>query len=139
MQPKNVLGVVGGMGPLATLQFIDNIYKLSKVANESDHLRIIADINPQIPSRTRNILYGGEDFVPHIQASANKLESLGANFIAIPCNSAQYRFDNIQEKVKIPIINIFEAVIGDIDVLSNRVLVLGGPVTNKKKTFCAKS
>ena len=129
------LGVVGGMGPIATVKFLENIYASEKVDNEVDHVRIVADINPRIPSRTRSILWDGEDFVPHIVESAEKLSRAGANLISIPCNSAQQKLDQIQANLPIPIVSIFDSVAAKLPPKAEKVLVLGGPVTFQKRTY----
>lgn len=130
-----ILGVIGGMGPIATVDFLRHFYSFSTVAEERDYSRVFADINPLIPSRTRHILFQGIDFVPEVLLSARRLQNLGATFIALPCNSAQYKLEEIKKFVEIPVLSIFNSVKWELPKSTKRVLVLGGPVTFTKDTY----
>ena len=129
------IGVVGGMGPLATIEFLRHLVKSVSVENESDFPRIVSDINPNIPSRTRHVLFEGQDFVPAIADSAKNLQRLGAQFIVVPCNSAQYKLDKMRSSIELPVLSIFESVVNDLDARSMNVMVLGGPVTFQRESY----
>ena len=83
-----ILGILGGMGPLATCIFFEKIIKLTKAEKDQDHIHVIMDSNTKIPDRTDYILGKGPDPRPELIRSAVKLESMGADYIAIPCNTA---------------------------------------------------
>jgi len=106
--PEKIIGILGGMGPEATIDLFYKIIKFTPVEKDQDHLRIIIDNNPKIPDRTAAILGKGEDPLPALQESARNLEKAGADFIIIPCNTAHYFLPLIQESVKIPILNMIE-------------------------------
>lgn len=106
--PEKIIGILGGMGPEATIDLFYKIIKSTPAGKDQEHLRIIIDNNPKIPDRTAAILGKGEDPLPALQETARNLEKAGANFIIIPCNTAHYFLPLIQESVKIPILNIIE-------------------------------
>ena len=106
--PEKIIGILGGMGPEATIDLFYKIIKLTPAEKDQDHLRIIIDNNPKIPDRTAAILGKGEDPLPALQETARNLEKAGADLIIIPCNTAHYFLPSIQESVKIPILNMIE-------------------------------
>ena len=109
--PEKIIGILGGMGPEATIDLFYKIIKFTPAEKDQDHLRIIIDNNPKIPDRTAAILGKGEDPLPALQESARNLEKAGADFIIIPCNTAHYFLTLIQESVKIPILNMIEETV----------------------------
>ena len=135
MQP--ILGILGGMGPYATLDFIRNIYKVTPNINvDSDHIRIVSDINVKIPSRTRAVLFEEESPVQQMIESVEGLALLGAAYVAVPCNSAHYFYDLVNQHTTIGWINMLEIVadkIGTDD--GSNVLILGGYVTVTKRIY----
>jgi aspartate racemase len=106
--PEKIIGILGGMGPEATLDLFYKIIKITSAEKDQDHLRIIIDNNPKIPDRTAAILGKGEDPLPALQETAQNLEKAGADFIVIPCNTAHYFLSSIQESVNIPVLNMIE-------------------------------
>ena len=106
--PEKIIGILGGMGPEATIDLFYKIIKFTPAEKDQDHLRIIIDNNPKIPDRTAAILGRGEDPLPALRETAQNLEKAGADFIIIPCNTAHYFLPLIQESVKIPILNMIE-------------------------------
>ena len=105
---EKVIGILGGMGPEATIDLFYKIIKFTPAEKDQDHLRIIIDNNPKIPDRTAAILGKGEDPLPALQETARNLEKAGADFIIIPCNTAHYYLPQIQESIRIPILNMIE-------------------------------
>lgn len=106
--PEKIIGILGGMGPEATIDLFYKIIKFTPAEKDQEHLRIIIDNNPKIPDRTAAILGKGEDPVPALQETAQNLEKAGADFIVIPCNTAHYFLSSIQESVNIPVLNMIE-------------------------------
>ena len=91
MQEKNgykTVGVIGGMGPLATADLFTKIVKMTKADCDNDHIRIYIDNNAQIKDRTAAILHGGQSPLPQLIESVKKLEQMGDDCIIMPCNSA---------------------------------------------------
>jgi len=106
--PEKIIGILGGMGPEATIDLFYKIIKFTPAEKDQDHLRIIIDNNPKIPDRTAAILGKGEDSLPALKETAQNLEKAGADFIVIPCNTAHYFLSSIQESVNIPVLNMIE-------------------------------
>jgi len=105
---EKIIGILGGMGPEATLDLFYKIIKLSLAEKDQDHFRIIIDNNPKIPDRTDAILGTGKDPLPELIMTAQNLEKAGANFIIMPCNTAHYFISGIQQNVNIPILNMIK-------------------------------
>jgi len=112
--PEKVIGILGGMGPEATIDLFYKIIKFSPAEKDQEHLRIIIDNNPKIPDRTAAILGKGEGPLPALQETAQNLEKAGADFIIIPCNTAHYFLSQIQKSVRIPVLNMIEETAKDI-------------------------
>jgi len=107
---QKVIGVLGGLGPWATLDLFEKILRLTPAQTDQDHLRIVIDNNPKIPDRSPAILGEGDDPTPALVATAQNLERAGADFLVIPCNTAHYFFDRIQSAVSIPVLHIMTEV-----------------------------
>lgn len=106
-----ITGILGGMGPEATLECFKSIINQTPAETDQEHLPVIIDNNPQIPDRTEAILQDGVSPVPLLQKSALRLEKAGAGFIIIPCNTAHYFIDEVEKVVDIPILNMIMATI----------------------------
>ncbi|MBI3576685.1 amino acid racemase [Candidatus Gottesmanbacteria bacterium] len=102
------IGIIGGVGPEATLDLYRWIVKLTPAKKDQDHIPTLIYSLPQIPDRTQALLYGGEDPVPHMVKAAKVLEKGGADFLIIPCNTAHAYIERLQKQVKIPIMNMIE-------------------------------
>ena len=97
MKEKKTLGIVGGMGPLATAEFFYEITRLTKAEKDSEHIHIIIDSDASIPDRTQAIKNGGEMCEKAIIASVKRLKGAGAEVLAMPCNTAHAFFDSIKQ------------------------------------------
>jgi aspartate racemase len=104
------IGVLGGMGPWATLDFFEKILRLTPAKTDQEHLRVIIDNNPKIPDRSPAIVGNGEDPTPALVAGARTLQQAGADVIVIPCNTAHYFYERVQNAVSIPVLHIMEEV-----------------------------
>ncbi|MCL1975483.1 MAG: amino acid racemase [Firmicutes bacterium] len=87
---KKVLGILGGMGPQATIDLQQKILNLTKAESDAEHLRVFIDNHPQIPDRIGAVLNNTTSPVPAMQESLNKLCTIGAECIIMPCISAHY-------------------------------------------------
>ena len=85
---KKIIGIIGGMGPLATADLFEKIIRATDAARDQDFPHVIVDCNTDIPDRTAAILMGGEDPVPQLVRSANTLAAAGADVLIMPCNTA---------------------------------------------------
>jgi len=107
---EKVIGVLGGLGPWATLDLFEKLLRLTPARRDQEHLRIIIDNNPKIPDRSPAILGEGEDPTPALVATARNLEAAGADLIVIPCNTAHAFYARIAGAVRIPVLHIMEEV-----------------------------
>ncbi|WP_175060239.1 aspartate/glutamate racemase family protein [Thermococcus sp. 2319x1] len=114
---EKVIGILGGMGPLATVDLFKRIVLKTPAKKDQEHPRIIIYNNPKIPDRTAYILGKGENPLPELIDSAKKLEKWGADFIIMPCNTAHYFADEIQKAIKIPLINMIEETASHVEAL----------------------
>jgi len=105
---EKVIGILGGMGPLATADLFRRIVEKTPAKRDQDHPRIIIYNNPKIPDRTAFILGNGGDPRPELIASAKKLEECGADFIIMPCNTAHFFVETIQRSIRVPLVSMVE-------------------------------
>jgi len=102
---RRVVGVLGGMGPGATLEFMRRVLEITQADSDQEHIRLIVDSNPQVPDRTDFILARGQDPRPALIAMAQGLEGAGADFLVMPCNTAHYFLSDLQASVGVPIVD----------------------------------
>ena len=106
---QKTIGILGGMGPLATADLYRKIVLLTQADSDRAHIRTFIDSNCRIPDRTSAILSGGEDPVPEMTAALRNLEACGASCILMPCNTAHYFLPRLQALTDIPILSMLEA------------------------------
>ncbi|MCI8464242.1 MAG: amino acid racemase [Lachnospiraceae bacterium] len=105
---KKTIGIVGGMGPLATSDLFRKIVEITDAASDQEHVRVCIDNNTEIPDRTAAILKGGKDPVPEMVKSAVRLQGMGADVLIMPCNTAHYFYDRLTPFVDTPFLNMIE-------------------------------
>jgi aspartate racemase len=105
------IGIIGGMGPLATVHLYERIVLRTKALRDQDHIRVLIDSNTNIPDRTKAIISDGEDPTVELIKSAKILENSGVDFLIMPCNTAHYFINTIQEAVNIPFVNMVEETV----------------------------
>ena len=106
---KKTIGILGGMGPLATADLFRKITCLTKAGCDNDHIRVYIDSNSAIADRTAAILHGGKDPVPEMTSALRHLEACGADCIIMPCNTAHYFLPQLQAKTETPFISMLAA------------------------------
>lgn len=106
------LGILGGMGPLATYTLYKNIIKSTPAQKDQDHIDITILNAAYIPDRTAGILHGGESPLPYLLNGCKRLENDGCDLIAIPCNTSHYFYDEMQDKCKSRILNMIDLTAG---------------------------
>lgn len=106
------LGVIGGLGPLATAYFYELITEFTKINIEQEHLEIILISKPQIPDRTLYILDNSKPSpLPDIISTGKTLKACGAELIAIPCVTAHFFMKEIYEGIGVPIIDMIKETV----------------------------
>lgn len=105
---SKIIGIIGGMGPLATVDLFKKIVLYTQASCDQEHIHLIIDNNTEIPDRTSYIISNGENPEKYLIESAIKLQAMGADALIMPCNTAHYFFDKIQAQIKIPLLNMVE-------------------------------
>lgn len=103
---SQTLGVIGGLGPLATAYFMELVTNMTDARTDQQHLNMIVYSTPSIPDRTAYILgVSREDPCPEMIHIGRKLVSQNVSRIAIPCMTAHYFFDRLEENISVPLIH----------------------------------
>jgi aspartate racemase len=105
---EKTIGILGGMGPEATVDLFGKIIANTPADKDQDHLRVVIDSNPKVPDRTAAILRGGTSPVPAMKAGIEALERAGADFVVIPCVSAHFFLLELQRASGLPILSMFD-------------------------------
>ncbi|MEJ2129395.1 MAG: amino acid racemase [Woeseiaceae bacterium] len=124
MKERKTVGVLGGMGPDATVDFMAKVIGLTDAARDQDHIHMIVDHDPTVPNRQNAILDKGKDPGPALARMAKRLEDAGADFLVIPCNTAHVFEQSILDAVGIPLVSIVEETVDALPEECNRVGLL---------------
>jgi aspartate racemase len=125
---EGVLGVLGGMGPLASAEFMRRLTLLTPALRDQDHIPAVLWSDPRVPDRTAARLGGGEDPLPALLRGIRGLERAGCGAVAIPCNTAHGWFDAMQAATALPILHIVDAAAAELarlGVARGRIGVMG--------------
>ena len=144
---EKTIGIIGGMGPEATIDLMKRIVKETPALDDVDHIRLVVDNNPKVPSRIKALIEKtGESPLNCLQEMARKLEQWGVDYIAIPCNTAHFYHEGIQSAVKTPVLDMIGLsvdVIADDQKRIEKVGILASSAVINlelyKKRFAAKS
>ena len=139
---EKIPGILGGMGPEATVDLMRKIISNTPALDDNDHIRCIIDNNPKIPSRIQAILGdNGENPGPCLAGMARRLEAWGADFLVIPCNTAHEYYSYITSVVNIPVVHLIDLVVSTVVKQSNglqKVGILGSTTIIKTNLYTAK-
>jgi aspartate racemase len=104
---KKVLGIIGGVGPLATMLLGEMIVKRTKANTDQQHVNMVITNNTSIPDRTTYILDRSKaNPVPVMISDAAKLKSIGAEVLAVPCNTAHSFYHEIQQGADMQVLHM---------------------------------
>jgi aspartate racemase len=107
--PQRVVGILGGMGPEATILLQQRLLARIDARDDSDHLPLLIDMNPKVPSRIAHLIERtGPSPAPTLAAMAQRLERAGATALAMPCNTAHHYAPEITRATAIPFLNMVE-------------------------------
>jgi aspartate racemase len=113
--PHRVVGILGGMGPEATLDLMRRVLAKTAAADDQDHIHLIVESNPKIPSRIAHLIEGtGADPTPELIRIALNLQRAGADALAIPCNTAHAYAHSIRRAVNIPLLDMVQLTVDQI-------------------------
>ncbi len=108
---SKIVGVLGGMGPEATVDFMAKVIALTPADKDQDHVHMLVDHNPKVPNRQAAILADGEDPGIALALMAQGLQEAGAEFLVVPCNTAHVFESAITSATTIPLISIIDVTI----------------------------
>lgn len=103
---KKTIGILGGMGPLATVDLFRKITVHTDAKSDQEHPRVVIDSNTDIADRTEALLHGGADPTPEMIKSAQHLERIGADVLIMPCNTAHCFYDAVAASVSVPMLHM---------------------------------
>ena len=109
---KQAVGVIGGVGPMATVYYMQRVIEMTKAGCDQEHINMLVFNDCDIPDRTAYITEKSPDNpLPVMVEDAKRLEAAGCEFVVIPCNTAHYFYDELERAVEIPVVNIVEETI----------------------------
>lgn len=133
------VGILGGMGPQATILLMQKVLDAVHADDDADHIPLIVNQNPQVPSRIRHLIEGtGEDPAPVLADMARRLEGAGAEALAMPCNTAHHFAPLIRAEVKIPLIDMVDLSVAHAVLLAGlrgTVGILASPAVQRIGLF----
>lgn len=135
---EKILGIIGGMGPEATVSFYSRIIKMTTVRKDQDHFRVVIDSNSKIPDRTDAILNDGPTPLPALIETAENVRKMGAVVAGIPCITAHYYLDELRSNTDLKILSAIEVLEDKIKKLYPNVKSIGVLATTgtvKSKLF----
>lgn len=134
---KNILGIIGGVGPLASSYLYQMITEKTKASKDQEHLDIVLLSHASMPDRTAYILdHSKENPYPLLLEDCKMLESMGAKMISIPCNTSCYFHEKLQSEINIPINNIIKNTVSYIKECGyKRVAILATTGTIKSELY----
>ena len=110
-----VVGIIGGMGPEATVDLMRRVVAKTPAQDDQDHIHLIVESNPKIPSRIAHLIEGtGADPTPELIRIAVNLQRAGAHALAIPCNTAHAYAHSIRRAVSIPLLDMIDLTVEQI-------------------------
>ena len=113
-----VVGVLGGMGPLATVDFLHKMLAATPATIDQEHVPVVVSSIPQVPDRARAILGDGESPLGAIVHSGRRLAAAGADLVVMPCNTAHLWFDDIRRAIGLPMLHLVDAAVEEATALA---------------------
>lgn len=106
MAGRKRLGVIGGLGPMATAYFMELLTRMSDAGTDQEHMEVLIYSKPSIPDRTKYILgESDESPLPAMLSIGEKLREAGADLFAVPCITAHYFHEDLEKKLGVPMVN----------------------------------
>jgi aspartate racemase len=110
-----MIGVLGGMGPAATVDFLTKLIRLTPARLDQDHIPVVVVSDPRVPDRVGPIIEGrGSSPLAALRRGIRTLEQAGAGCIAIPCHTAHFWYDQLAASARVPILHVADAVLADL-------------------------
>lgn len=133
------VGILGGMGPEATILLMQKVLAAVSAQDDADHIPLIVHQNPQVPSRIAVLIEGeGEDPGPTLAAMAQGLQAAGAQALAMPCNTAHYYAPVVAAATNLPFLNMIDLTANALAAAgAEKVGMLASPATRISNVFDA--
>jgi len=138
MANDRILGVLGGMGPLASAQFMLRLTLLTPAERDQDHIPAVLWSDPRVPDRARGKFFGGPDPLPWLLRGIHGLEQAGCGAVVIPCNTAHGWYEEMRAATALPILHIVEAASRDLirlGITSGTIGVMGTETTLRMRLY----
>ncbi len=138
IEVSKTIGILGGMGPRATVDLFEKIVSNTPATKDQDHLHILVNNNPQIPSRVEVFTDRNANPLPALIQSALVLEKAGADFIIMPCHTAHIWIEELQKNTSVPFYNMVESTVAYIverRTDSQKIIILATPTTLRKQLY----
>jgi aspartate racemase len=136
--PARIIGVLGGMGPLASAHFMLRLTLLTPAERDQDHVPAILWSDPRIPDRIASLRGQGPDPLPWLLRAIDGLKQAGCGAVVMPCNTVHGWFDRLTGSASLPILHIVDAVANDLrrtGIASGRIGVIGTDATLAMRLF----
>ncbi|WP_431257982.1 aspartate/glutamate racemase family protein [Roseateles chitinivorans] len=108
-----IVGILGGMGPLATVDFMRKLLDATPAATDQEHIPVVVSSIPQVPDRTAAFRGEGESPLAAMIVSGRRLAAAGAGVVVVPCNTAHLWFDELEQALGLPMIHLVDAAIAE--------------------------
>ena len=109
-----MIGVLGGMGPLATLDFFNKVLTATSAKSDADHVPLLIQSDPRIPPRPAAILGNGHSPLPALLAGRDRLITAGATALAMPCNTAHFWHADLLQGCHVPFFSIVDVSVDEL-------------------------
>jgi len=139
--PLPRIGILGGMGPMASADFVVKLVQATPAKSDQEHFTTTLDSTPQIPDRPSAIEGHGADPLPAMLDVLKHLEAAGCSLLAMPCNTAHYWYQQLSAGTRLPIVHIADAAaawLREAAPCAKRVGILGTAVTCRLGIYSAR-
>lgn len=120
-----MIGVLGGMGPLATVDFFNKVLAATPANGDADHVPLLIQSDPRIAPRPAAILHGGLSPLPQLLQGRDRLIAAGATALVMPCNTAHFWYPDLLKGCSVPFISIVDASVAELALLSQAGAPIG--------------
>jgi aspartate racemase len=120
-----MIGVLGGMGPLATLDFFSKVIAATPASGDADHVPLLIQSDPRIPPRPAAILRDGISPLAELLVGRNRLVAAGATALVMPCNTAHYWYADLLKDCPVPFLSIVDASLKELSKFANAGSTIG--------------
>lgn len=135
---RRILGVIGGMGPAATVDFMDKVVRHTAASTDQDHIPMVVSSIPQIPDRVAALDGCGPSPLPMLVNCGRRLIAAGAAALVMPCNTAHLWFEDLRRELAVPMLHIVDAAMDELAAVAGpgaRVGLLATSATIRSRLY----